>query len=184
MRHFLIFLYILLLGACGSSERSGSGQAKAFFDLGEFFGQEARRLQSLSPRVQKTVRIDSSSESKTLSIKDWEGELAFFSRSNINKPAWWDRYRVDSLFDDAGKLLELRYEALRPELRTRKLDIKFDAALNVHSIVIVNRIDNSVSEGQEFLEYIPNQSYTITKKQHVVLHQPGEYHIKALFEGS
>jgi hypothetical protein len=75
----------------------------------------------------------------------------------------------------------LQYE-LRPDerLKTQKLDIKFDND-NVHSVVAVNHIDNSVYATQEFLEYIPSKGYSIHQTQIVSLMDTNKYSIEVKY---
>lgn len=182
MSRYLAFATVLSLSACGLGESAPNDTRRGFFDLGDYFKTEIQRLQSEVDTVSKTAILQGKSEEKKVVISDWQSELAFFSQSDINKPAWWEKYTVDSMRNDAGQLVELRYETSDPQLRTHKLDIKFEQGA-VHSILIVNHIENGVYHTEEFLEYIPQRGYTVAKGQSVVLHEKGEYEVKVLFGG-
>lgn len=180
-RYIFLFWLVVLMGgvACRFPSTGKAPQQARFFDLTEYFNAEIKRLQTLNPQVDKSVSLlNKPSENNKVTIGDWHTELSFFIQSDINRPVWWEKYSVDSLFDEQKQLSELRYEAKAPELRTRKLDIKFKNN-QVQSILIVNYIQNTLYTTQEFLEYLPQQGYTVAKKQDVVLYNENDYKVEA-----
>lgn len=150
-----------------------------FFDLKGFFEAEAASLNAEKMNVQKTIRHNGKEETQVTQIADWKEELRMFSDSDINRPAWREKYSLDST-DLGDGLTLLHYKAIDKTLTTQVLDVK-KRKDKVHSILIVNKISNDIYESQQYLTYIPNQSYTIEKIQDVVLFDKDEYNIQVKY---
>ena len=100
MRLCIVFLgWIILLAACQevAIPIEQSNEPAIFFDLKAFFQKEKVRLKKLNA-FKKTVSINGVSEEKALTTLDFDNELSIFIASDINRPAWSDKYKVDSLF--------------------------------------------------------------------------------------
>lgn len=169
-----------ILTACELPTLDSKNQSnRAFFDLKAFFDQEIAALEQDSFVLKKTVTHQGSSNLKTITPKSWEDELRIFKNCDINRPAWYDLYQVDSTMDANG-LVRLRYQALEDKLSTRDLDIQWKDG-QVHSISIVSHNNNAIYQAQQYLTYIPKEQYTVKKMQDVRLLDDAEFMIKANF---
>lgn len=146
-----------------------------FFDLAGYFTNEAARLKANNRPVFKTVEHNGVSESKKLTIRDWDAELSLFKNSDINKPAWSSSYEIHR---DSGLTI---YVAKSSDLRTQRLMIKQDNR-KVKWILIYNHTPkNPLYDSFEKLTYVPDSLYMIEKRQSVRVLGINRYRIKGLF---
>lgn len=144
-----------------------------YFSLENYFSAEIERLSALNNPVRKTVVINGESESQTLHIPNWNHELDLFLEADINKAAWRDSYAIDSTEN------ALVYEALEPDLKTRKIKIKKGPKGEVTQIEIENEVSNWIYRSKEWLNYVPDSVYEIRKQQDIRIVGTNEYHVKA-----
>jgi hypothetical protein len=134
-----------------------------FFDLKSFIKQEIERLKNIKT-VEKTVTVNGKSETKKVSISNWEDELAPFTNSDINRPAWKDKYRLkEGLIAQEGKFK--RYEATDENLKTRVLGVKLTDDDKILTVFIENNEESAVSSASQKLTYNVGKSYKIESKQ-------------------
>ncbi|RYY37756.1 MAG: hypothetical protein EOP46_01420 [Sphingobacteriaceae bacterium] len=145
-----------------------------YFDLKGYFTGEIGRLSKTHPIVSKSVSHNDTAQSKSIRISDWESELALFTGSDINKPAWRDGYSITETPDS------IIYKALKPELKVRELSIK-RRSNKVTAIVILNKTKNILYNSTEKLAYYPDSLYSIEKKQDVSLIGINHYKIQGKF---
>jgi hypothetical protein len=151
---------------CSPSTETSSGQGRGttiFFDLRDFFDKEVKSLQAQKPRVRKTVRLNGRESLQAAAEVNYAAELAPFIQSDINKPSWRDKYRVDSLFV-GGVLEEIKYTAGDAALKTKELRVFFEGD-KVRSIWVKNSIRSIVSESEQDLKYYPYKGYSIYGRQ-------------------
>ena len=156
----------LLAGCASELEESRQGQLDPnFFDASEFFETEAGRLSGLT--IEKTVTVNGNVESKTLSNVDWTEEFAPFAQSNIDRPALWDVYQVDTLSAARG-LWSLVYSALDSSLFTKVVAVTYadiaDPLDSVYSVSITNSFDRYVADTRQILRWRPG-NYQVQSTQ-------------------
>ncbi len=174
-------LLALLTFHCQSSAVTGSGQEeKSFFDLRAFFEGEIARLKAENPKIKKEIEINGKKEQKTQEEVDFEKELAIFIRSDINKPAWKDKYGVDSVVV-SNELVRVDYTALDSTLKTRLLSIEFEEAA-VNKVSITNKTDSPLIQSKQQLTFEPKKGYQIANQQDLSLSNDSQLRIVATFE--
>jgi len=134
-----------------------------FFDLKNFFQKEKARLEKINS-FKKTVSINGVSEEKELAKLNLDNELSIFIASDINRPAWSDKYKVDSVFTAQKELSQIRYTVLDKSLKTKKIAIDFDnnAVVNIE---IEKATDNAVAQSKQVLSYNVGKGYAIQSEQ-------------------
>lgn len=177
LKQYISFTGLSLLLCCGYAckpEIKETGAELKYFDIKEYFKTQADKLQAQNPLVNKSVKHNGTTESKRLSIGNWERELSSFTESDINKPAWKSSYSIDSSANT------VTYKAKLPELKTREVVIsKKDG--KVAGIVIVNDTKNLLYNTSERLSYYPDSCYIINKTQTVKVIGANSYEIKGKF---
>lgn len=158
--------------SCGSTDQVSQ---RRFEDIKGYFNQEVERLNKVKTTISKTVSRNGVSEHKKNISPEWSTELALFSESDINKPAWSDSYKVNT---DGNTI---SYIALDDELRTRSVVIKKSQNGKWIELAAVNRTSNYLYSSSEELLYIPDSLYRIIKKQDVVLLGKNHYQITGTF---
>ena len=166
MRLYIVFLgFMVLVSACQEVDTpiQQSDNPAIFFDLDNFFQQEKARLEKVSSFT-KTVSINGVSETKELTALDLDNELSIFIASDINRPAWSDKYKVDSLLSTTKQLNQLIYTALDETLKTKKLTVSFQNN-QVANIAIEKATDNAVAQSKQSLTYTVDKGYAIQSQQ-------------------
>ena len=142
-------------------------QEPSFFDLKSYF-ESQREILSGKKNFYKATVINDARTEKKLDTLDFAAELKVFEESDINKIAWIDKYRVDSIFNDKGELVNLLYQANNEKLRTRSLKISFEKN-QIDTIDIYNNASGSVAKLEQRLRFIPSFGYTIKSTQKTTL---------------
>jgi len=166
MRLFIVFFIIIIfLSACQevATPIKQADKPNIFFDLKGFFQKEKARLEKINS-FKKIVSIDGESEEKTLAKLDFDNELSIFIASDINRPAWSDKYKVDSTFTENKQLKKLTYSALDNSLKTKTLSIDFKENSASH-ITIEKSTDNTIAQSKQSLTYDIDKGYSIQSMQ-------------------
>lgn len=179
-----ITLFILIgSGGCSTSsnETNVISGSTPYFNLGAYFTSEITRLTEHKTTLDKKAALNGKSETQTLQSVDWEKELAIFTLSDINKPAWRDKYTADSSMQ--GQQLTITYNATDTDLRTQSINLVFEPNATVpKSVTIFNHADNLVYQLTENLNYQSATGYQIQTTQKVVLMNPQSFAIEGRFE--
>ncbi|MFD0749791.1 hypothetical protein ACFQZS_06535 [Mucilaginibacter calamicampi] len=151
------------------------GAVKEYFDIKGYFENSAAHLKKERKTITKTVVHNGKSESKQVEIGNWEAELALFTESDINKPAWNGSYTKQ---DSAAVIT---YTAKDADLRTRRILIDKAKDGSIKQITINNQVNNALYNTRETLNYFPDSVYTIEKYQKVKLLGANTYKITGKF---
>lgn len=144
-----------------------------WFNLNEFVEQQASLLAEVD--LNKTVVVNGQSETQRVDTPVWVEELAPFAQSDIDRPALWDSYSVDTAIISVDRVWQITYSALDSALFTKRVQVVyFDLSMPLDSAAIVN-IDNSfssyVADTRQRLRYAP-QRYEVTSEQRARLLDP------------
>ncbi|MFK8007914.1 MAG: hypothetical protein AB8H03_16270 [Saprospiraceae bacterium] len=174
------FTFILLTLFFTSCEvESSNVQQQSFFDINDFLKKEMTQLSEVRS-IKKKVEINGKIDEQILEKFDLEKDLTIFRNSNINKIAWLDKYDVDSTTNNSGQLIELKYQATDPKLKTQQLII-FYKEEKVNSIFIKNTSGNQVSELQQNLRYNSMKGYSVESNQKVTLSEEQKLKVEVIF---
>lgn len=166
MRLFIVlFIINIFFSACQevATPTKQGDTPNIFFDLKGFFQKEKARLEKINS-FKKIVSIDGVSEEKILSKLDFENELSIFIASDINRPAWSDKYKVDSTFTENNQLTKLTYTTLDNSLKTKSLAIDFQNNM-ASKIAIEKSTENTIAKSKQFLTYDIGKGYAIQSEQ-------------------
>ena len=179
---FFVVLVLFVGLSCDNtfSESSPIQSIDHYFNLKKFFSSETVRL-SKGITFVKTVFVNGEEEEKILDTLDLENELKPFSSSDINKPAWSDKYEIDSLLDNNGNLQELRYTTKDKTLKTQFLSIKYQDQ-SVDEIAIENKSKSSVANILQILSYKPAEGFIIESTQDVSTIDENHFKIQVVFK--
>lgn len=172
----LISVFILLLGiASCKKDSNAAADTGRFFDIKAYFEADSARLTKENPLITKTITHNKVPETQKVHIANWGTELSLFTRSDINKPAWRNSYRVTT----TGELSI--YAAKDPALKTQEVVVKKEDG-KLKWIMIINHTKNILYENTEKLSYFPDSLYLIQKKQSVRVLGTDTYRISGLFK--
>ncbi len=167
MRLYIVFFGLAMFSLLACQEVTTpikqSDKSAIFFDLKDFFQKEKARLEKINS-FKKTVSINGISEEKEVATLNFDNELSIFIASDINRPAWSDKYKVDSIFTAQKKLSQITYSVLDESLKTKKITIDFQDNIAVN-IEIEKATDNAVAQSKQVLFYTVGKGYSIQSKQ-------------------
>ncbi len=169
MRIFFIAVAAIMLFGCNLSDNPEIEKTKPFFDLTAYIKAEEMRLTKLAKKVKKITEVNNQHEERAEVQPNFREELAVFSQADINRPAWYDQYKADTIHSEAGQLLKLSYTALSSSLKTRSIEVTFDSIGNIFGILIKAKSDNLVASTEQVLTYSPIVGYTIDRSQDMAL---------------
>lgn len=168
MKKIFWLTIILAISFCTSCEVENVKKShQSFFDMNDFLDKEIDQLSNLES-IKKQVEINEKVDEQILKTFDLEKDLTIFRNANINKVAWLDKYQVDSTMNNSGQLVELKYQATDPKLKTQEFNISFSEG-KVKSILIKNASGNQVSELEQILQYHAMKGYSVISNQKVSL---------------
>jgi len=161
--------------ACSTDTNQVAQKQEKQFDIPAFFQQETQRLGQQNREITKTVSKETASETKKISIKDWEKELSAFSSVDLNKAAYSGQIHKDS----ADRLVKLSLSD--PHADISSVQIQYADDNTPDEIHIIKNIDNLLYQTTEKLSYRKNKGYKIEKQQHVWLLGSNSYTIEGTF---
>lgn len=139
-----------------------------FFNLKEFVAEQKEKMAGKS--IAKTVIVNGIEETKELHEVDWELELAPFEQSNIDRPALWDGYEVDT--SSCQGLTRLLYTATDPTSFTKSIEVTFRDKSNpidsVSAVLINNGFTSYIAKTSQRLIWWEN-GYEIFSIQKAIL---------------
>jgi len=174
-------LYLLSLGllvqSCFPSveqESPASEDQPSFFDLSDYMESEMERLQSQQPAVIKRVGLRGEEQVESLDSLNYRQELKPFADSDINRPAWYDKYDADTIRAESGDTYTVTYTCREDHLRVRELSVTFQSGSDqVLGLRLSKKTDSLVEELKQELSYKPGEGYRMISEQHPLL---GEGH--------
>lgn len=172
-----VILLTLLFTSC--EVKNSNVQHQAFFDINDFLEKEMTQFSKIKS-IKKKVEINGEMNEQVLEKFDLEKDLTIFRNSNINKIALLDKYDVDSTTNSSGQLVELKYQATDPKLKTQELTISYTNE-QVNSIFIKNISGNQVSELQQNLHYYSRKGYSVESNQKVTLSKEQQLKVEVVF---
>ena len=144
---------------------TGSSGKLLYFDIKGYFRQELKRLAAISS-VTKATEVNGVREERIIAAPDFEKELAVFINADINKPAWSDKYSVDSLFNQDRQLAGLVYAAVDEKLQIRQISVDFIDD-QVRKLSIQSAMHSSIADSRQQLNYDPEAGYSIESYQRI-----------------
>lgn len=167
MKYYLLtflFGFFVLLSACTAEpNQSQKTPLTIFFDLKEFVKKQNSEL-GLIPMT-KTVTINDSIKTLAQDSVNWKQEFSALENSNINLPALWDKYQVDTI--NQGNTSFIHYHAIDNKVKTQSLLVKYRKG-EIYQIEVKNNKKSPIAKTKEKITWTPN-SYLVENIQEAVL---------------
>ena len=163
MYKYLILLFFLV--SCQTKENTQKNAViKPFYDIKGFFNGEIKRLTEGGMTIQKTVSVNGKKETQVIEKPNFEEEFKMFIASDINRPAWMDKYFVkETPVGNHG--FKYEYWLKDKNLRTKKIIVD-EMYGNVNkTIEILNSDKSVVTETEAQLFYDINRGFRISTLQ-------------------
>ncbi len=164
------------MGTDGSRQEQGS----VYFEIEGYFEKEKQRL-STQTVFSKTVTMNGEMEESQLNEIDLENDLKVFIKSDINRPAWSDKYEIDSTFNQNQVLSKISYQANDIKLLTKSIVVDFERG-EVVKVFIKNGTKSAIAQTRQLLTYQPNSGYSIESVQDVATMDESIFRIEVEFQ--
>jgi hypothetical protein len=174
----LVLIAGIFLSGC-IEPRQPNQFEKFYFDIENYFADQAKLLSNNYTEVEKLLINNNDTQRVVLNNLIWIEELAPFLNSDINKPAWKDSYRTDSVFDDET-LKSISYKSLEDKLPVKQIQLHFTNN-TVDHIFIENATRNYVYNSVQVLSYSSGKGFTIEGEQDIILGKDLHYKVVVNF---
>ena len=179
--------FALGISACTPERPSGQADIRAekpiFFDLKAYFTEETNRLETEKPSGLKIARFQEHSDTLRFdagSGLDFEEELQPFISSDINRPAWQNKYRVDTLPSKTFGGMSVRYIALDKNLKTRKIELYTENG-EIRQVQIENQIKSVIAHSVQKLRYEKGRGYSAFGTQRMRFGKSYDFEVSVRF---
>lgn len=168
----------LCFAACTDS--GIKGEPGPYFDTRAFFAAEIQKL-SENTRLLKQVKFQSDSSTDTIDAPDWENEFSLFRLLDLDNPANYKHYQVDSVF--SGDTLKIQYTALDTRRGETWVEISTLQKGSGEVLAInVETFKTNVLYKHDFkLNYRPGSGYTLHGQEDILSGDNMDYRISATF---
>jgi hypothetical protein len=184
---FLRYLPLFIWSGCGQTDVAKSTTGLKWFDLKQFV-QNANAIMPKNVPFEKTLFVQGATETQKITVTDWATELAVFGQSDINRPAWRDKYQVDTseiaaktAQEDTTAVREIRHIAKDKALRTKSLSILLNRKSAPLVIEILNEQNNFFSHSQQHLIWDLRKGYSMTAQQKMLFMEATETTLSGRF---
>jgi hypothetical protein len=133
------------------------GGRTPFFDLADFIDKYIEDPQQFN--VSKTVEIDGQVETIDFSDYDLYADIAGFENYDINRPALFDKYDVDTILAADQSYLFV-HQAKEDNLKVQELTVKKEGS-QIDSIGVTAVTNSFLEKMQLRLSWIPASGYEI-----------------------
>jgi hypothetical protein len=176
-----VLLTILLLVSCTDQKVSEEPTQNVFFSLKDYIEAEADRLNEQQTGLNKTIVINDKSEQREVSGIDFHQELSLFSKADINKLAWADKYEVDTVFYASHFPQSIHYKAVEAALKTQEIHLYFQENQTVDSIRIRSKSETVLASNENWLQFTAATGYHILTAQDNLSGNPARIEVTSVF---
>jgi len=183
MRLMLMVIAVVLVSGCGDVDNTSAHSIqKPFFDLRAYFQGQISGLTGTNG-VRKRVSANGKTEEKTFADIDFGRELSMFLNSDINRPAWLDKYKIDTLRieNDSTRSKMIAYTTANEQLKTKDVKVYLDKN-DVPVEIDISNVDKSAfSDWRQDMTYRAGRGYRISNDQHFIFSKDSKVTIDADF---
>ena len=176
LRAFVPLWFFLIFFFYSCTDKQTKIKESGLFDNEKYFTDEALRLSALSHTIKKTSVLNGQSETREVTIADWKKELDPFIRCNINKPAFRNSYKVDTVADGINN--RIRFSAVEPHLAVRNVEI-FLSGNRITRLQFATGDSNELYSTVRMLTYLPDSGYSVQGRQDMTMGRKSDYIVGA-----
>lgn len=159
---FCILFGFILFSSCSENQEEKKAEPGKFFDVVEYFSNEADVLNAAKLTITKTIIKEGKAETRTFSDSiDWRKELKIFSENGINKPAWKNSFSADTSES------QIIYKSLDEKIPVKEITLYFAADRKPEKITINKATKNFLYSSSLQLTYLPGKLYRVESEMNV-----------------
>jgi hypothetical protein len=170
---FPVFFTISIIIGFSSCSESGEGTfQKSYFPLSSYFQNKEKDFSNRKVQAYKTLLLEGRRQSLQIKNPEWSREMIFFKESEINKPAWAGKFKIELI---KGNLVYTSLDTNKMNIREvdfyqfKLPDSSFD------SLRIVKKERNFLSNLSTILVYKPDSAYSIAYDQDFPFYKGNHY---------
>ncbi|THH40623.1 hypothetical protein [Neolewinella litorea] len=161
-RMFRILLLSLFLTGCYADDLREEMNEEPFFDLAAYIDAQVDSLEQAGTAVTKTIFLNGTTETKKITDLNFGNDLKVFRESDINKPAYLDKYKVQR--EESADRIVRTYTATDSTMQTRRLTVVSRDDRPIY-LEIIRKTGTVLSEGDHRLVYDPTRGYRMRTEQ-------------------
>lgn len=157
----VIFYTILLLScvSCTQQTSNKSNSSTSYFDLASLIKKDiADNTKNRCGEI-KTVYVNTTGETKQLDSINWQKELQPLLECDINKPAWRDKFQVDT-FKNNFPDMTIQYHSLSDKINVRTLTVQLKDK-EIQRITISKKTRSFIFSSEQMIAYIPGKGFSV-----------------------
>ena len=186
---FAFYSILLALSAC-DGDYTAIPDKDIYFNLSTLIDQQVQLLDSLKPKVGKSLLSNGVKEKKEVTIEKWSQELYLFKDADINKVAYDGLYNLEETSNDKDGFDKRYYKATSNNLSTQELSV-VELDNKVYDIQIEVKQKNILYSTQKTLHLtfkeVPDlgiciEKYEIQGNQASIFGHKNDFDIKGVIE--
>lgn len=172
---FLIFGIVAFLVLSCSDEKVSEVRPLEFFSLAEYVDDYLAMEDSLLS-VSKSITVDGIDETKKIDQYDLRRDVEGFRALNIDKPALWDKYSVDTITEGQNQVIY--YTSLDETLLVQSMQIVLDVDGEPKTINIKKSTSTFLADVQTEYKWTPPEGYIIIRDEDRLFADPTHHEIE------
>ncbi|MBX2816765.1 MAG: hypothetical protein KTR24_12230 [Saprospiraceae bacterium] len=171
MKCWIYLAVLAILCSCAPIEEQGT--QSAFFSMADLVDQHLQGSDSLVDVV-KTITVDGTPERQELKAYKINRDIQGFASLDIDRPALWEKYQVDtSKLADGERVF---YQALADDLSIRSVEIITENG-EVSRVRTLKRANTFLADVQSEYDWVPSMGYTILRNEKRLFADPSQHEI-------
>ncbi|MEM8582731.1 MAG: hypothetical protein AAGF87_00610 [Bacteroidota bacterium] len=159
-------IVFLIFSTCAGSDSDSELETSGpFFDMKAYFQLQIDSLNATGTSIEKTITLNGETERHQMNDIDFAKELRLFQQSDINRPAWVDKYTTESYLMPGSSQQLTVYTATDSTLSVQTLTTVAEPSGEIKSVAVRRKTGSVLSQGTQNLRYQPASGYQITSKQ-------------------
>ncbi len=173
MRLILFLFIIFCFCGCDTPPENGA----LYFDIPGFIDKEIIRLGEKAHTLKKNLLYEKKEEQQLIENPDWKTELKPFFETNLNKPAYAGRFKLDSSF--AGDTLKISYTSTNNKSDLQLAEVYYFKQEPVKISVLFTE-KNALYNSNKKLVYVCDSFFEITGEQRLRLSSLSNYRVRGI----
>jgi len=170
------FLFIVLFYV--SCSENSTKHFQNYFDTKKFFISTIEKFKKGNYTLSKDMSFNSKQSHVEIKNVEWEKELSMFANIDLLKPAYRDKFHVDSTRQDSSSYT-LKYTSVDSKTDIKKLEITSDFFKKIPKKIVIQLSEkNNLYTSETELEYFADSAYSISGKQKTRLLESSSYLVK------
>lgn len=181
-----IWLFVVFASCKGGADTpTVAEEQETYFSIKQFLDDQWKNREGVPYTLLRVASFNGVSDSAFVPLDStlWHSLRSRFDETDISDPRFFGRYTFNTFEEEALDLINLYYEAIDPELFTRKLNIGIDYFTGrVRSVYVETSKKNAVYEKKGKLLYVPDRLIQVQEYEKSVVSPRKQLNVAYYFE--